>query len=69
MIYVLQLFFLNSEQLKTINYRVELGRSVFKEMSKFIEILLQYEFYSKIDITNIKNPFKSRNFYFEKFST
>ena len=43
----------NSEQLKKINVRVELVGSVVKEMSEFIEILLQYKFYSKIYI-NIK---------------
>ena len=63
MIYVLQLFFLNSEQLKTINVRVELGGSVFKRMSEFIKILLQYVLLWNIDV-NIKlnmYPFKSRN--------
>ena len=63
MIYVLHLFFLDSEQLKTINVRVELGGSVFKRMSEFIKILLQYVLLWNIDV-NIKlnmYPFKSRN--------
>ena len=37
MIYVLQLFFLNSEQLKTISVRVELGRQYSKKCQSLLK--------------------------------